>query len=158
MVFPVVIYSCENWTVKKAEHWRIYAFKLWCYKRLLRVSWTARRSNQSVLKEINPKYTLEGLMLKLKFQYFAHLMWRDDSLEKTLKYWGQMEKRVTEDEIVGWHHWYNGHELGQSSGHDEGQGGLASCSPKGHEESGITWRLNNNKLKLTMLKLNKECC
>ena len=119
MVFPVVIYSCENWTVKKAEHWRIYAFKLWCYKRLLRVSWTARRSNQSVLKEINPKYTLEGLMLKLKFQYFAHLMWRDDSWEKTLKYWGQMEKRVTEDEIVGWHHWYNGHELGQILGDDE---------------------------------------
>ena len=158
MVFPVVIYNCESWTVKKAEHWRIYAFKLWCCKRLLRVSWTARRSNQSVLKEINPEYTLEGLMLKLKFQYFGHLMWRDDSLEKTLTYWGQMEKRVTEDEIVGRHHQYNGHKLGQSPGHDDRQGGLASCSPRGHEELGITWRLNNNKLKLTMFKLNKECC
>ena len=136
MVFPVVIYSCENWTVKKAEHWRIYAFKLWCYKRLLRVSWTARRSNQSVLKEINPKYTLEGLMLKLKFQYFAHLMWRDDSLEKTLKYWGQMEKRVTEDEIVGWHHWYNGHELGQTLGDGEGQRSLVSM---GLQRVGHDW-------------------
>ena len=82
--FPVVMYGCERWTIKKAERWRIDAFKLWCQKRLLRVPWTARRSNQSILKEINPKYSLEGLMLKLKLQYFGHLMRRTDSLEKTL--------------------------------------------------------------------------
>ena len=84
MVFPVVMYGCEIWTVKKAEHWRIDAFELWCWRRLLRVPWTARRSNQSILKEISPGCSLEGLMLKLKFQYFGHLMWRVDSLEKTL--------------------------------------------------------------------------
>ena len=84
MVFPVVMYQCENWTIKKAEHWKIYAFELWFWRRLLRVPWTARRSNQSILKEINPEFSLEGLMLKLKLQYFGHLMWRIDSLEKTL--------------------------------------------------------------------------
>ena len=84
MVFPVVMYGCESWTVKKAEHRRIGAFELWCWRRLLRVPWTARRSNQSILKEISPEYSLEGLMLKLKLQYFSHLMWRADSLEKTL--------------------------------------------------------------------------
>ena len=84
MVFPVVMYGCESWTVKKAEHRRIDAFELWCWRRLLRVPWTARRSNQSILKEINPGCSLEGLMLKLKFQYFGHLMRRVDSLEKTL--------------------------------------------------------------------------
>ena len=84
MVFPVVMYGCESWTVKKAEHWRIDAFELWCWKRLLKVLWTARGSNQSILKEISPEYSLEGLMMKLKLQYFGHLMWRVDSLEKTL--------------------------------------------------------------------------
>ena len=84
MVFPVVMYGCESWTVKKAEHHRIDAFELWCWRRLLRVPWTAKRSNQSVLKEINPKYSLEGLMLKPKHQYFGHLMRRANSLEKTL--------------------------------------------------------------------------
>ena len=84
MVFPVVMYGCESWTVKKAEHWRIDAFELWCWRRLLRVPWTARRSNQSTLKEISPGYSLEGLMLRLKLQYFGHLMRRVDSLEKTL--------------------------------------------------------------------------
>ena len=84
MVFPVVIYGCESWTIKKAECRRIYAFELWCWRRLLRVPWTARRSNQSILKEISPEYSLEGLMLKLKLQYFSHLMQRTDSLEKTL--------------------------------------------------------------------------
>ena len=83
MVFPVVMYGCESWTIKKAEHWRIHAFELWCWRRLLRVPWTARRSNQSILKEINPECS-EGLMLKLKLQYFDHLMGRTDSLEKTL--------------------------------------------------------------------------
>ena len=84
MVFPVVMYGCESWTIKKAEHRSIDAFELWCWRRLLRVPWTARRSNQSVLKEISPGCSLEGLMLKLKLQYFGHLMWRADSLEKTL--------------------------------------------------------------------------
>jgi len=84
MVFPVVMYGCESWSVKKAECWRIDAFELWCWRRLLRVSWTARRSNQSILKEISPGCSLEGMMLKLKLQYFGHLMQRADSLEKTL--------------------------------------------------------------------------
>ena len=84
MVFPVVMYGCESWTVKKAEHWRTDAFELWCWRRLLRVPWAARRSNQSILKEISPEYSLEGLMLKLKLQYFCPLMGRTDSFEKTL--------------------------------------------------------------------------
>ena len=84
MVFPVVMYACESWIVKKIEHQRIDAFELWCWRRLLRVPWTARRSNQSILKEISPEYSLEGQMLKLKLQYFGHLMRRNDSLEKTL--------------------------------------------------------------------------
>ena len=84
MVFPMVMYRCESWTIKKAELWRIDAFELWCWRRLLRVPWMARRSNQSIPKEISPEYSLEGMMLKLKFQYFGHLMWRADSFEKTL--------------------------------------------------------------------------
>ena len=92
MVFPVVIYGCESWTIKKAEHRRIDTFELWCWRRLLRVSWTARRSNQSILKEISPDYSLEGLMLKLKLQYFGHLMRRTDSFEKTLML-GEIEGR-----------------------------------------------------------------
>ena len=84
MVFPVIMYGCESWTIKKAEHPRIDAFELWCWRRLLRVSWTARRSNQSILKEISPEYSLEGRMLKLKLQYLGHLMQRTDSFEKTL--------------------------------------------------------------------------
>ena len=84
MAFLVVVCECECWTIKKAEHWRIDAFELWCWRRLFRVSWTSKRSNQSILKEISPEYSLEGLMLRLKLQYFGHLMWRSDSLEKTL--------------------------------------------------------------------------
>ena len=107
MVFPVVMYGCESWTVKKAERRRIDAFELWCWRRLFRVPWTARRSNQSILKEINPGCSLEGMMLKLKLQYFGYLMRRVDSLEKTLmlgRDWGQEEKGTTEDEMAGWHH------------------------------------------------------
>ena len=92
MVFPVVLYGCESWTVKKAECQRIDAFELWCWRRLLRVPWTARKSNQSILREINPDYSLEGLMLKLKHQYFGHLMWTDNSLEKSLML-GKIEGR-----------------------------------------------------------------
>ena len=97
MVFPVVVYGCESWTIKKAEHWRIDAFELWCWRRLLRVPWTARRSNQPILKEISPEYSLEGLLLKLKLQYFGHLMGRADSLEKILML-GKIEGR----RIRGW--------------------------------------------------------
>ena len=106
MVFSVVMYGCEIWTVKKAECRRIDAFELWCWRRLLRVPWIARRSNQSILKEISPGCPLEGLMLKLKLQYLGHLMRRVDSLEKTDagRDWGQEEKGTTEDEMVGWHH------------------------------------------------------
>ena len=107
MVFPVVMYGCESWTVKKAERRRIDAFELWCWRRLLRVPWTARRSNKSILKEISPGISLEGMMLKLKLQYFGHLMRRVDSLENTLMLGGiggQEEKGTTEDEMAGWHH------------------------------------------------------
>ena len=107
MIFPVVMYRCASWTIKKAEHQRIDAFELWCWRRLLRVPWTARRSNQSILKEINPKYSLEELMLKLKLQFFGHLMRRTDSLEKTVmlgKIERQEKKGMTEDEMVGWPH------------------------------------------------------
>ena len=106
MVFPVVMYGCEIWTVNKAERRRINAFELWCWRRLLRVPWASRRSNQSILKEIKPGISLEGMMLKLKLQYFGHLMRRVDSLEKTDagRDWGQEEKGTTEDEMAGWHH------------------------------------------------------
>ena len=113
MVFPVVVYGCESCTIKKAEQWRSGPFELWCWRRLLRVPWTARRSNQSILKEISPEYSLEGLMLKLKLQYFDHLMQRTDSLEKTLML-GKIEsrrRRGWQDEMVGRHHWLNGHEF-----------------------------------------------
>ena len=113
MVFPVVMYGCESWTVKKAECRRIDAFELWCWRRLLRVPWTATRSNQSILKEISPGISLEGLTLKLKLQYFGHLMQRVDSLEKTRagRDWGQEEKGMTEDDMAGWHHQLDGHEF-----------------------------------------------
>ena len=102
MVFPVVMYGCEIWTVKKAERQRIDAFKLWCWRRLLRVPWTARKSNQSILKEISPEYSLEELMLKLKLQYFGHLIWRTDSLEKTLML-GKIEgRRRTGQQRMRW--------------------------------------------------------
>ena len=106
MVFSVVMYVCESWTVKKAECQRIDAFELWCWRRLLRVPWTARRSNQSILKEISPGISLEGMMPKLKLQSFGHLMRSVDSLEKTDagRDWGQEEKGTTEDEMAEWHH------------------------------------------------------
>ena len=113
MVFPVVMYGCESWTVKKAESRRIDASELRCWRRLLRVPWTARRSNQSILKEISPGISLEEMMLKLKLQYFGHLMRRLDSLEKTDagRDWGQEEKGTTEDEMAGWHHGLDGCEF-----------------------------------------------
>ena len=102
MVFPVVMYGCESWTVKKAERWRIDAFELWCWRRLMKVPWTARRSSQSILKEISPGISLEGMMLKLKLQYFGHLMWRVDLLEKTLMLGGIGGRRRRGRQSIRW--------------------------------------------------------
>ena len=133
MVYPEVMYGCESWMVKKAEHQRT----VWTavLQKTLE-SPIARRSNQSILKEISPEYTLEGLMLKLKLQYFAHLMWRTDSFEKTLML-GKIEggrRRGWQDEMVGWHHWLHGHEFEYTLGVGDGQGGLACCDSRGHKE------------------------
>ena len=137
-----------DWSIKKAECWRIDAFELWCWRRLLRVPWTARRSNQSILKEIRPAISLEGMMLKLKLQYFVHLMWRVDSLEKTDagRDWGQEEKGPTEDEMAGWHHWLDGREPEWTPGVGDGQGGLACCDSWGSKELDTTERLNWTEL------------
>ena len=134
MDFSVVMYRCESWTVKKAECWRIDAFELWCWRRLLRVPWTARRSNQSILKEISPGISLEGMMLKLKLQYFGHLMWRVDSLEKTLMLGGiggRRRRGRQRIEMVGWHHWLDGWESEWTPGVGDGQGGLVCCDSWG---------------------------
>ena len=114
MVFPVVMYGCESWTVKKTERRRIDASEVWCRRRLLRVPWTARRSNQSILRDISPGCSLEGLRLKLKLQYFGHLIRRVDSMEKTLMLagiGGQEEKGMTKDEMARWRHQLDGHEF-----------------------------------------------
>ena len=137
------MYGCESWTVKKAEHQRIDDFELWCWRRLLRVPWTARRSNQSILKEISPGCSLKGLMLKLKLQYFGHLMWKVDSLEKTLM---QEEKGTTEDELARWHHWLDGREFEWTLGVGDGEGGLECCNSWGRKESDMTERLNWTEL------------
>ena len=142
MVFPAVMYGCEIWTLKKAECWRIDAFELWCWRRLLRVPWTARRSNQSILEEISPGCSLEGMMLKLKLQYFGHIMWRVDSLKKSLMLGGIGGKKTTEDEMAGWHHWFDGRESQWTPGVGEGQGGLACCDSWGCKESDTTEWLN----------------
>ena len=147
MVFPVVMYGCESWTIKKAECQRTDAFELWCWRRLLRVPWTARRSKQSILKEINPEYSLEGLMLKLKLEYFGHFSHKSRLIGKDPgagKDWRQ-EKGITENEMVRWHHWLYGHEFEQALGDGEGQGSLACNGPWGRKESDMTERLNNNK-------------
>ena len=128
IVFPVVMYGCESWAIKKAEGRRIDAFELWCWRRLLRVPWTARRSNQSILREISPGCSLEGLMLKLKLQYFGYLMRRTYSLEKTL-----MLGMIEGGRRRGRHHWLNGHEFEQTLGDSEGQGRLVCCSPWGSQ-------------------------
>ena len=122
MIFPVVTYTCESWTVKKAERQRIDAFELWCWRRLLRVPWTARTSNQSILREISPEYSLEGLMLKLKLQYFDHLMQTANSLEKSLLL-GKIEGRRRGHQRMRWLNGItqcNGHKLGQTPGDGEG--------------------------------------
>ena len=128
--------------MKKAERLRIDAFELWCWRRLLRELGTARRSNKSILKEISPGISLEGMILKLKLQYFGHLMWRVDSLEKTdaRRDWGQ-EKGTTEDEMSGWHYWLDGRESQWTLGVGDGQGGLACCDSWGRKEWDTTERL-----------------
>ena len=142
--------GCESWAVKKAERWRIAAFELWCWRRLLRVPWTAKRSNQSILKEISPGITLEGMMLKLKLQYFGHLMWRVGLIGKDSdagRDWGQEEKGMTENEMAGWHHWLDGHEFEWTPGVGDGQGGLACCNSWGRKESDTTEWLNWTELR-----------
>ena len=145
MVFPLVIYGCESRTVKKAEHGRIDAFELWCWRRLLRVPWTARRSNQSILKEISPGCSLEGLMLKMKLLILwplnqkSWLIWTDLDARKD---WGQEEKGRTEDEMVRLHHQLNGHGFGWTLGVGDGQGGLVCCGSCDRKESDTTEQLN----------------
>ena len=148
MVFPVVMYGCESWTVKKAEHWRIDAFELWCWRRLLRVPWTARRFNQSILKEISPGCSLEGMILKLKLQYFGHLMPRVDSLEKTLMLGEIGGRRRRGRQRMRWlgHHRLNGRESGWTPGVGDGQGGLVCCDSWGHKEWDMTEWLNWTEL------------
>ena len=150
MVFPVVMYGCESWAIKKDECRRINAFELWCWRRLSRVPWTARRSNQSIPKEISPGGSLEGLMLKLKLQYSGHLMQRVDSFEKTLmlgkiegrKRRGRQRMRWLDGITDSMASRLNGHGFGWTPGVGNGQGGLACCSSWGHKESDTTERLN----------------
>ena len=161
MVFPVVMYGCESWTIKKAEHWRTDAFELWCWRRLLRVPWTATKSNQSILKEISPEYSLEGLMLKL--QYFGHLMQRTESLEKTLML-GKTEGGRKRDDR-GWDGWmasltwWTGHESEQALGVGDGQEDLACCSACGRKESDLTeWLIMTEWLNSTELNIPLYIC
>ena len=149
MVFPVVLYGCESWTIKKAECWRTGAFQLWCWRRLLKFPWTARISNKSILDEINPEYSLERLMLKL--QYFGHLIGRINSLEMTIMLGNTEHRRRREGGRVRWwngwmHHWLNGHEVGRTLGDGEGQGSLVCCSVWGCKELDMTEQLNNHKI------------
>ena len=148
MVFPVVMYGCESWTITKAEHQRNDAFELWCWRRLLKVPWTARRSNQSILREIDPENSLKRLLLKLKLQYFGHLMWKADSLEKSLmlgKIKGRRRRRQRMKWVDGITDAMN-MNLSKLQGDGEGQRGRACCSPWGCKESDMTEWVNNNGL------------
>ena len=138
------MYGCESWTVKKAERQRIDAFEVWYWRRLLRVPWTARRSNKSILKEISPGISLEEIMLKLKLQYFGHLVrsWLIGKDFDVGRDWGQGEKWMTEDEMARWHHWLDGRESEWTPGVGDGQGGLACCDSWRCKESDTTERLN----------------
>uniref|UniRef100_A0A670IS25 Uncharacterized protein n=1 Tax=Podarcis muralis TaxID=64176 RepID=A0A670IS25_PODMU len=147
MVFPVVMYGSESWTIKKADCRRIDAFELWCWRRLLRVPWTARRSNLYILKEISPECSLEGQIVKLRLQYFVHLVRREDSLEKTLmlgKMEGTRRRGTTEDEMVGQCSRSYQHESDQTAGGSGRQECLVCSGPWGHKELDTTERLNNN--------------
>ena len=151
MVFPVVKYGCESWIVKKAERRRIDAFELSCCRRLFRVPWTVRRSSQSIPKEISPGISLEGMILKLKLQYFGHLMWRVDSLEKTdaERDWRQEEKGMTEDEKAGCHHRLNGCDFDLTLGVGDGWGGLVCWDSWGCKESDTSEQLNWTDIKIS---------
>ena len=146
MVYPVVMYGCESWTVKKAECWRIDAFELWCWKRLLRVPWTARRSNQSILKEILKSWIFFG---STDAEAEAQILWPPDVKNWLIgkdpdagKDWRQKEKGTTEDEMVGWHHLLDGQEFKQAPGVGDEEGSLKCCSPRGHKELDTTEQLN----------------
>ena len=149
MVLPVVMYGCESWTIKKAERWRIDAFELWCWRRLLRVPWTARRSNQSILKEMSPEYSLEdwcwsGNSSTLGTDAKSWLIWKDPDAGKD---WGQEEKGMTEDEMVRWHHWLNGHGFGWAPGVGDGTGW-----------PGVLWFMGSQRVKHKwMTELNWNC-
>ena len=160
MVFPVVMCGCESWTVKKAERWRIDAFALWCWRRLLRVPWTARRPNQSILKEISPGCSLEGMMLKLKLQYFGHLVqsWLIGKDSDARRDWGQEKKGMTGDEMAGWHRRLDGHEFEWTPGDGDGQGGLTCCDSWGRKESDTTERLNWIELNIIYSSCFTQLC
>ena len=149
MVLFIVMYRCKSWTIKKAEHQRTDAFELWYWRILLRVPWTARRSNQLILKENQPWIFIGRTDAEAE----APLLWPADVKSWLIgkdpdagKDWGQEVKGMTEDEMVGWHHWLNGHELEQTPRDSEGQGSLECCSPCGHKELDLILRLNNNKV------------
>ena len=153
MVFPVVMYGCESWTVKKAECWRINAFELWYWRRLLRVSWTARKSNQSILKQVSPGCSLEGQVeaetpILWPPDAKSWLIWKDRDAEKD---WGQEEKGMTEEEMVGWHHQLNGHGFGWTPGVGDGQGGLVCCGSWGCKELDTTERQNCTEIPWQMV-------
>jgi len=156
MVFPIVMYGCESWTIKKAEHWRIDAFELWCWRRPLRVPWTTRSSNQSILKEISPEYSLEGLMLKLSSSTLA--TWCEELTHwKRPWFWDRLKAGREADGRrwdCWWHHQLNGHEFEYNPGIADGQGGLACCSPWGHKESDTTERMNWNELNKVICMIN----
>ena len=147
MAFPVVMYGCESWTVNKPECWRTDAFELWCWRRLLRVPWTARRSNQSILKEISPGCSLEGMMLNALVPWPPHgkswLIGKDSDAGRD---WGQKEKGTIEDKMAGWHHWLDGPEFEWTPGVGDGQGGLECCNSWGRKESDTTEQLTWTEL------------
>ena len=150
VVFPVVMYGYKSWTIKKPEHWRIDAFELWCWRRLLRVPWTARQSNQSILKEISPGFSLEG---RTDVEAKAPILWSPNGKNRLIennpdsgKDWRQEEKGTTVDEMVGWHPWLDGHEFEWTPGVGDGQGGLACCNSWGCKESDRTEWLNWTEL------------
>ena len=153
LCFPVVMYGCESWTIKKAEHQRIDAFELWCWRRLLRIPWTARRSNQSILKEISPR----DFFGRNDAEAETPVLWPPDTKNwligknpEARKDWGQEEKGTTEDEMAGWHQRFNGHGFGWTSGVGDGQGGLACCGSWGRKESDMTEWLNWTELNIPL--------
>ena len=154
------MYRCESWTIKKPEHQRIDVYKLWCWRRILRVPWTARRSNQSILKEISTEYSLKGLMVKLKIQLSPPdvknwIIGKDPDAGRN---WRQEEKGKTEDEMAGWHHWLDAHESGWTLGVGDGQGGLECCSLWGPKESHMTEGLNWTNIYVYVCVTELLCC